>query len=55
MHPSGADLEALAAMVRSGALRVVVDRVFAFERTAEAFAYLEAGRAKGKVIVKLAS
>jgi hypothetical protein len=31
----------------------VIDRVFPFESTNEALAYLEAGRAKGKVVVKM--
>jgi NADPH:quinone reductase-like Zn-dependent oxidoreductase len=32
---------------------VVVDRVYSLEKIAEAFAYLELGRAKGKVIVEM--
>ena len=31
----------------------VVDRVFPFESTKEALAYVEKGRAKGKVVVKV--
>jgi NADPH:quinone reductase-like Zn-dependent oxidoreductase len=31
----------------------VVGRVFGFDATNEAFAYLETGRAKGKVVVKV--
>ena len=31
----------------------VVDRVFPFEATAVALAYVEAGRAKGKVVVRM--
>jgi NADPH:quinone reductase-like Zn-dependent oxidoreductase len=31
----------------------VLDRVFPFESTNEAMAYVETGRAKGKVVVKL--
>jgi NADPH:quinone reductase-like Zn-dependent oxidoreductase len=34
-------------------IRPVIDRVFPFESTNEALAYVEAGRAKGKVVVKL--
>lgn len=54
MHPSGTDLEYLGQLVRRGDLSVVVDRVYPLERIAEAFAYLEQGRAKGKVIVEMA-
>ncbi|HEY3711333.1 MAG TPA: NADP-dependent oxidoreductase [Amycolatopsis sp.] len=53
MHPSGEDLELLAGLVDSGRLKAVVDRVFPFEQIADAFAYLEQGRAKGKVVVRL--
>jgi NADPH:quinone reductase-like Zn-dependent oxidoreductase len=37
----------------SGAIRPVVDRVFPFQSTTEALAYVEKGRAKGKVVVKI--
>ena len=37
----------------SGIIRPVVDRVFPFESTKEALAYVEKGRTKGKVIVKV--
>ena len=30
-----------------------IDRVFPFEATSEALAYIETGRSKGKVVVKL--
>ncbi len=53
MHPSGAQLRELGAMIDAGALRPVVDRVFPFEESAEALAYLETGRAKGKVVVQV--
>jgi NADPH:quinone reductase-like Zn-dependent oxidoreductase len=53
MHPSGADLEFLGKLVQRGDLGVVVDRVYPLEKIAEAFAYLELGRAKGKVIVEM--
>lgn len=36
-----------------GAIRPVVDRSFTLDQTAEALAYVEQGRAKGKVVVKV--
>ena len=45
----------IGALIDSGAIRPVVDRVFPFESTKEALAYVEKGRAKGKVIVKVRS
>ncbi|WP_199827307.1 NADP-dependent oxidoreductase [Streptomyces xylophagus] len=53
MHPSGADLDLLAGLVDKGELRPVTDRVFPFARIADAFAYLEQGHAKGKVVVEM--
>ena len=34
--------------------RPVIDRVFPFESTKDAMAYVESGRAKGKVVVTMA-
>jgi NADPH:quinone reductase-like Zn-dependent oxidoreductase len=53
MHPSGDDLDVLARLVDGGQLKPVTDRVFPFEQIPDAFAYLEDGHAKGKVIVRL--
>jgi alcohol dehydrogenase len=53
MHPSGADLEFLAKLIDAGEIAVVVDKVFPFAESKEALAYLEQGRAKGKVVVRL--
>ena len=53
MHPSGTDLDLLAGLVDGGQLKPVTDRVFPFQQIADAFAYLEQGRAKGKIVVQL--
>ena len=34
-------------------IRAVIDKVFSFESTNEALAYVESGRAKGKVVIKV--
>jgi NADPH:quinone reductase-like Zn-dependent oxidoreductase len=54
MHPSGDDLALLAGLIEVGTIKVVTDKVFAFDQIAGAFEYLEAGRAKGKVVVTIA-
>lgn len=48
-------LNALADLVRSGAVRPVIDRRYGFDEAAEAIRYLETGRARGKVLVTMAS
>jgi NADPH:quinone reductase-like Zn-dependent oxidoreductase len=51
MHPSGSDLARLAELIEQGKLKVVVDRTYPFAEISEALAYVESGRAKGKVVV----
>jgi alcohol dehydrogenase len=46
-------LREISALIDSGAIRPVVNRVFPFESTPEAMGYVETGRAKGKVVVKM--
>ena len=53
MRASGGQLGEITSLINAGAIRPVVDRVFPFESIKEAFAYVETGRAKGKVIIKL--
>jgi alcohol dehydrogenase len=53
MHPSGADLAYLASLIDQEKLEVVTDRVVPFNEIKEALAYLETGRAKGKVVVAM--
>lgn len=54
MHPSGAELTELTGLINDGVLPIKIDRSFPFDQIKQAFAYLEAGRAKGKVVVKIA-
>jgi NADPH:quinone reductase-like Zn-dependent oxidoreductase len=51
MRASGEQLGRITALIESGAIRPVVDQVFPFEATNEALAYIETGRAKGKVVI----
>lgn len=53
MRASGRQLSEITSLIDSGAIRPVVDRVFSFDQTNEAMAYVEKGRAKGKVVVKV--
>jgi len=54
MKANGSQLREITRLIEAGAIRPVLDRVFPFEATNEAMTYVEAGRAKGKVVVKLA-
>jgi NADPH:quinone reductase-like Zn-dependent oxidoreductase len=53
MKAHGSQLREITALIDSGVIRPVVDKVFPFESTNEAMAYVESGRAKGKVVVKV--
>lgn len=53
MHPSGKDLSDLGRLVDAGAVKVILDSVYPFERIADAVAKLETGRAKGKIVVTM--
>jgi len=53
MKANGSQLREITRLIEAGAIRPVVDRIFPFDSTNEALAYVEAGRAKGKVVVKL--
>src|SRR5207245_5823308 len=53
MKANGDQLREITSLIESGVIRPVVDRVFPFESTNEALAYVEKGRAKGKVVVKV--
>jgi NADPH:quinone reductase-like Zn-dependent oxidoreductase len=53
MHPSGTDLAQLAELIEQGKLKVIVDKTYPFANISEALAYLESGRAKGKVVVTM--
>jgi len=53
MKANGTQLRKITRLFDAGVVRPVMDRVFPFELTNEAMAYVEAGRAKGKVVVKV--
>lgn len=51
MKADGGQLREITRLLDAGVIRPVVDRVFPFESTNNALAYVEAGRAKGKVVI----
>jgi NADPH:quinone reductase-like Zn-dependent oxidoreductase len=53
MKASGNKLREITRLIDAGVIRPVIDRVFPFEATNEALAYVEAGRTKGKVVIKV--
>jgi NADPH:quinone reductase-like Zn-dependent oxidoreductase len=53
VHPDGDRLAEIGELLNSGRIRPVIDKVFPFEQAKQALAYLEKGRAKGKVVVQM--
>jgi NADPH:quinone reductase-like Zn-dependent oxidoreductase len=53
MHPDGKQLAEIGKLLEAGHIVPVIDKVFPFNQTKEALAYLEEGRSKGKVVVKV--
>lgn len=53
VQPNGQQLAEIAGLIDTGAIRPVIDTIFPFDQAKEALAYLEQGRAKGKVVVTL--
>ena len=53
MKASGNQLRQITPLIESGAIRPVIDKVFSFESINDALAYVESGRAKGKVVIKV--
>ncbi|CAM3718509.1 NADP-dependent oxidoreductase [Paracidovorax anthurii] len=53
MRASGSQLGEISSLMESGVIRPAVDRVFPLDSVADALAYVETGRAKGKVIIQV--
>ena len=53
MKASGSQLHEITKLIEAGAIKPVIDKVYPFEQTQSALEYLENGRAKGKVVVKI--
>jgi NADPH:quinone reductase-like Zn-dependent oxidoreductase len=54
MRAQGKQLSEITSLIESGVIRPVVDKVFPFEQTGDALAYVETGRARGKVVITVA-
>jgi NADPH:quinone reductase-like Zn-dependent oxidoreductase len=51
VHPDGGQLSEIGALLDAGRIKPVIDKVFPFDQSKEALAYLAQGRVKGKVVV----
>ena len=53
MRADGGQLSQIAKLIDAGAIKPVIDQVFPFESTKEALTYVETGRVKGKVVIRI--
>ena len=53
MKASGSQLREITRLIEAGAIRPVIDKVFPYPSTNEALTYVESGRAKGKVVIRV--
>jgi NADPH:quinone reductase-like Zn-dependent oxidoreductase len=52
---NGKDLDAMADLMQSGRVKAVIDRHYPLAQVPQAIAYLEAGHARGKVVIDVDS
>ena len=53
MHPNGRHLSEITSLVENGKIKPIIDKVYPFNESVEAFTHLATGRAKGKIVVKI--
>ncbi len=53
MKANGNQLENIAKLIEADIIKPVIDKIYPFEQTNEALEYVESGRAKGKIVIKI--
>ena len=53
MHPNGAHLNEIKSLVEDEKIKPIIDKVYPFSDSIEAFTHLASGRAKGKIVIKI--
>jgi len=53
MHPNGGHLNEIKSMIEDEKIKPIIDKVYSFYDSIEAFEHLATGRAKGKIVVKI--
>jgi NADPH:quinone reductase-like Zn-dependent oxidoreductase len=54
MHPNGSQLDEIKTLVEDEKIKPIVDKIYPFSESIEAFNHLASGRAKGKIVIKIA-
>ena len=53
MHPNGTHLNEIKSLVEDEKIQPIIDKVYPFSESVEAFTHLASGRAKGKIVIKI--
>jgi len=53
MHPNGAHLGEIKSLIEDEEIKPIIDKVYPFSESIEAFTHLASGRAKGKIVIKI--
>lgn len=53
MRADGQQLSEITSLIEANIIKPTVDRIFSFQETNEALSYVESGRSKGKVVIKV--
>lgn len=53
MHPNGEHLNEIKTLVEDGKIKPIIDKVYSYSDSIDAFTHLATGRAKGKIVIKI--
>lgn len=53
MHPNGSHLAEIKTLIEDEKIKPIIDTVYPFSESIEAFSHLASGRAKGKIVIKI--
>jgi NADPH:quinone reductase-like Zn-dependent oxidoreductase len=53
MHPNGSHLGKIKLLIEDEKIKPIIDKVYSFSESIEAFTHLATGRAKGKIVIKI--
>ena len=53
MHPNGAHLGQIKSLIEDEKIKPIIDHVYSYAESIEAFTHLASGRAKGKIVIKI--
>jgi NADPH:quinone reductase-like Zn-dependent oxidoreductase len=53
MHPNGAHLNEIKLLIEDEKIKPIIDKVYSYSDSIEAFTHLASGRAKGKIVIRI--